>query len=69
MSTCNCTVHVTIFSTGGKFQPVSTFTELHALTQATRFYALLQAYSTDIWVGRGGVLILCIIPYSGMEVQ
>ena len=30
-----CTVCVTIFSIGGKFQPVSNFTELHALTLAT----------------------------------
>ena len=36
-----CTVHVTIFSTGGKFQPVSNFTELHVFTQATRSCALL----------------------------
>ena len=38
---CIATVRVTIFSTGGKFQPVSNFTELHALTLAARFYALL----------------------------
>ena len=30
-----CTVHVTIFSTGGKFRPVSNCTELQALAQAT----------------------------------
>ena len=36
-----CAVHVTIFSTGSKFRPVSNFTELHALTLATRSYALL----------------------------
>ena len=35
-----CPVRVTIFSTGGKFQPVSNFTELHALTLAARSYAL-----------------------------
>ena len=35
------TVRVTIFSTGGKFQPVSNFTELHALTLAACSYALL----------------------------
>ena len=34
-------IRVTIFSTGGKFRPVSNFTELHALTQAARSYALL----------------------------
>ena len=31
-----------IFSTGGKFWPVSNFTELHALTLAAHFYALLS---------------------------
>ena len=31
-----CTIHVTIFSICGKFQPVSNFMELHALTQAAR---------------------------------
>ena len=36
-----CTVRVTIFSTGGKVRPVSSFTELYTLTQATRSYALL----------------------------
>ena len=36
-----CTVHVTIFSTGGKFRLVSNFTELHTLTLAARSYALL----------------------------
>ena len=34
-------LHVTIFSTGGKFQQGSNFTELHALTQAAHSYALL----------------------------
>ena len=34
MSMHSCAVHVTIFSTHGKFQPVSNFTELHALTLA-----------------------------------
>ena len=34
--------HVTIFSTSGKFRLVSNFRELHALTQATRSYALLS---------------------------
>ena len=32
---------VTIFSTGGKFRPVSIFTQLHTLTLVTRSYALL----------------------------
>ena len=36
-----CAVHVTIFITGGKFNPVSNFIRLHALTQGTIFYALL----------------------------
>ena len=31
---------VTIFSTGGKFHPVSIFTQLHALTLIARSYAL-----------------------------
>ena len=37
-----CTGRVTIFSTGGKFRPVSNFTQLHALTLAARSYALLS---------------------------
>ena len=37
-----CTVCVTIFSTGSKFQLVSNFTELHALSLAAQSYALLQ---------------------------
>ena len=51
----SCAVHDTIFSTGGNLQPVTNFTELHALTQAARFYALLVkfitllAVRTDIW--------------------
>ena len=40
-----CTVCVTILSTGGKFQPVSNFTELHALTQAIHSHALLSAHT------------------------
>ena len=36
-----CVVHVTIFSTGGKFRPVLIFTYLHALTLVARSYALL----------------------------
>ena len=38
-----CTVHVTIFSTGGKFRLVPNFMELHALILATRSYVLLHA--------------------------
>ena len=41
MPTCSFAVCVTIFSTGGKFRPVSNFTESHTLTLATRSYALL----------------------------
>ena len=37
-----CTGHDSIFNTGGKFRPVSTFTELHTLTLATRSYMLLH---------------------------
>ena len=36
-----CTV--TIFSIGSKFRPVSNFTEVHALIQATHSYVLLRA--------------------------
>ena len=36
-----CTGHVTVFSTGGEFQPVCNFTELYALTQAAHSYVLL----------------------------
>ena len=36
-----CTAHVTIFSTGSKFCPVSNFTWLHGLTLAAHSYALL----------------------------
>ena len=36
-----CAGRVTIFSTGGKFRPVSNFTYLHTLTLATCSYALL----------------------------
>ena len=43
-----CIVRVTTFSTGGKFQPVSNFTESHTLTQATRSYTLLQYSCSDV---------------------
>ena len=43
-----CAVHVTIFSTGGKFRPVLNFTELHALTQAAYSYALLRIVKTFV---------------------
>ena len=38
-----CAVHVTIFSTGGKFRPVLIFTYLHALTLVACSYVLLLA--------------------------
>ena len=41
MFTWSFAASVTIFSTGGKFQPVSNFTLLHALTLAARSYVLL----------------------------
>ena len=36
-----CAGRVTIFSTGGKFGPVSNFEKLHTLTLATRSCVLL----------------------------
>ena len=36
-----CAGHATIYSTSGKFRPVSNFTQLHALTLAPHSYALL----------------------------
>ena len=57
---------VTIFSIGGKFRPVSIFTQLHALTLVARSYALLlhqhcfqdpahlsMAFSIDRMLGMG----------------
>ena len=41
-----CAVHVTIFSTSRKFQLVSNFTELHALTLATRNLLMLDILPT-----------------------
>ena len=41
-------LHVTIFSTGGKFRSVSNFAELHTLTLAACSYALLFL---DTWEG------------------
>ena len=43
MSTQHAQYMLTIFSTGGKFWPVSSFTELHSLTPAAHPYALLIA--------------------------
>ena len=48
-------VNVTIFSTGSKFQWVSNFADLHALTQAARFFVLL--YITNR-------CILYLLPHS-----
>ena len=36
-----CAVRVTIFNSGGKFQPISNFTKLHTLTPAAHFHTLL----------------------------
>ena len=51
-----CAVCVTIYSTGGKFQPVSICTKLHALTLATRSYALLVQYRVQSYVKLCSVL-------------
>ena len=52
LATCLRAAALTIFSTGGKFRPVSNFTELHALTLAARSYALLHdlinAFHSDL---------------------
>ena len=37
-------MRVTIFSTGGKFHPVSIFTQLHTLTLVAHSYALLLGH-------------------------
>ena len=52
MSTCmcSCTVRLTTFSTAGKFQLASNFTELHALTLAAHSYLLLSGYTTHFWM-------------------
>lgn len=44
-----CPIHVIILSIGSKLQPVSNFTELHALTLAARSYALLYVH---MWQSR-----------------
>ena len=49
-----CAVRVSIFSTGGKFRPVSNFTKLHVLTLAACSYALLVWYITTLGWGREG---------------
>ena len=45
-----CTAHVTIFSTGGKFRPVSNFKEFHALTPTTRSCALLVVPVSELMI-------------------
>ena len=52
---CSCAVHVTIFSTGRKFQRVSNFMELHALSQTTGSYAVLMLVHYS-FAEEGGVL-------------
>jgi len=47
-----CAVHVTIFSTGGKFHPVLNFTQLHALTQVIHFYTLLFVLHNKNYIPR-----------------
>ena len=44
-----CTIPVTIFSAGSKFQLVSNFTELHTLTVATRAYVFLVCFFWLTW--------------------
>ena len=52
-------VHVTIFSTGSKFRPVSNLTKFHTLTRATRLYVLLC--STDEQFGMfSAVWLQCV---------
>ena len=52
-----CAIHVTIFSTGGKFRLVSNFIELHTLTLATRAYVFLVCFSLILGT-RLGLLLL-----------
>ena len=40
LRTCSCTVHVTIFSTGSKFRPISNFTELRSYSSHLFLFAL-----------------------------
>ena len=49
MSTCSCAVRVTIFSIGGKFQPISNFMQLHILTLAALFLFALARKHTERW--------------------
>ena len=61
------TVCVIIFSTGRKFQPVSNFSELHALSLATHSYALLLVHiiaSYAHWC-----FLLCVSRYLVISVQ
>ena len=54
MPTRSCAVHVTIFSTGGKFRPVSNFTKLYTLTLAAHSYVLLAIVDTNGRVTKTG---------------
>ena len=58
-----CAVCVTIFSTGGKFRPVSNFTELHALTLVVHsyMYALLYNYLEAITDGHALTIFLLLV--------
>ena len=59
-----CAGRVTIFSTGGKFRPVSNFTWLHALTLAARSYALLIGIRGYLCKMTGNI---CVIYSSRMR--
>ena len=50
MSTRSCTVHATIFSNGSIIPIGFKFTELHALTLATRSRVLLISYISQNFV-------------------
>ena len=59
--------YVTIFSTGGKFRLVSTFTELHILTPAARSYTLVTDVVSEIQVlleQCRGVVYFDHVPFS-----
>ena len=57
-----CARHVTIFSTGSKFRPVSNFTKLHALTLAARSYVLLL----NQWMRPSYILGILLYRYLSM---
>ena len=62
MSMHRCTVCVTSFSTGGKFQQVSNFTKLHALTLAAHSCALLTVH-VAYYSNAVNILVHCIVLY------